>query len=63
MVEEVTKALCELADIMRQEKVAKKSYVGDQWEKEIAPLMAKKNEAANRFIEALDKYADMLAGA
>ena len=59
MVDEVTKTLCALAEIMRQERKSELSG-NPNWATE---FLGRRVEAENAFMNALKKYVELLAHA
>lgn len=60
---EVVEALTELAEAMRQEALAKSTYVGDKFEIEAAALIKQRGIKRQIFEEALNSFVDKLVKA
>ena len=62
-VQGVVKALVELAEAMRVERVAAKGYGGMDWETDGLKFRLEKEMAGQRFEDALNKYVEKLSNA
>ena len=62
-VQGVVKALVELAEAMRVERVAGKNYKGDRWEADAVEYLHRTLKARHRFEEVLRAYVEKLSNA